>query len=506
MRPYQPTGNRRTPFLAEALQPRILLATVTWTGASGDGLWHTPGNWSGMQVPTIADDVAIDLPGTYAVFIVDQPASAKSLALGAVTGSQTLSVNERLTLPDISIVRPTGILALNPGGEIAEGYLNVNGGRFDWNGGTQSGGLDSQTSFNNGAVLNIGGPDAKTLAARDVFGGADATLNWTQGDVSLHGASVSISGVLNVSATATMRAIGGGSLGMGGGAFHQSGGTTIIDASFHLAPTGSAIVDGTLVLAGGGVVFGSSAVNGTLVVREEHLRLGAIAGGGTVRFASGSHTLGGDATGLPLLEVLNDGTVVQVGRLDVGTLAIRSGAQLKFNTAIPARVRALQMDAVSRVELFLNSLVIDYSGPSPLEDVRSLVSSGYTGGAWSGAGIGTSALFSETMGVGYAESRALFNAFPASFDGFVVDDTSILMRRTLYGDANLDRNVNLLDFARLLDNFNRTGAVWTEGNFNYDNRTNLPDFNLLASKFGSISWLGPAPDDGSVIELVDRLH
>lgn len=34
-------------------------ATCTWTGAAGDGLWTTPGNWQDNAVPTASDTVVI---------------------------------------------------------------------------------------------------------------------------------------------------------------------------------------------------------------------------------------------------------------------------------------------------------------------------------------------------------------------------------------------------------------------------------------------------------------
>ena len=78
-----------------------------------------------------------------------------------------------------------------------------------------------------------------------------------------------------------------------------------------------------------------------------------------------------------------------------------------------------------------------------------------------------------------------------------MDNTSVLLRLTRYGDANLDGQVNLQDFNRLASSFGTTGtAVWTQGDFNYDGNVNLQDFNRLASNFG-LSAAGPevTPDD-----------
>lgn len=55
----------------ESLEPRRLLALVAWTGAAGDGFWHTAGNWDGGLVPTAADDVVVDLPDADPLITLD---------------------------------------------------------------------------------------------------------------------------------------------------------------------------------------------------------------------------------------------------------------------------------------------------------------------------------------------------------------------------------------------------------------------------------------------------
>jgi len=52
------------------------------------------------------------------------------------------------------------------------------------------------------------------------------------------------------------------------------------------------------------------------------------------------------------------------------------------------------------------------------------------------------------------------------------------------GDANLDRIVNLDDFAILRNNFG-TGDTWAEADFNGDGAVNLDDFTILRNNFGA---------------------
>ena len=52
------------------------------------------------------------------------------------------------------------------------------------------------------------------------------------------------------------------------------------------------------------------------------------------------------------------------------------------------------------------------------------------------------------------------------------------MTYTLYGDANLDHQVNSADLQILLAFLNRTGA-WDQGDFNYDGQVNSADLQAV---------------------------
>ena len=83
----------------------------------------------------------------------------------------------------------------------------------------------------------------------------------------------------------------------------------------------------------------------------------------------------------------------------------------------------------------------------------------------------------------------------------VADATSVLVKFTRYGDANLDGQVNLNDFNRLAGNFGAaTNRTWSQGDFTYDGAVNLNDFNRLAANFGLFA-AGPevAPDDWAML-------
>ncbi len=141
-------------------------------------------------------------------------------------------------------------------------------------------------------------------------------------------------------------------------------------------------------------------------------------------------------------------------------------------------------------------MIIDYSAESPLDQIRTQVSSGFAGGAWTGSGInsvsasfvgGTTSNRHKTA-IGYAEASAVGKT---KFANENLDSTCVLLAYTWSGDANLSGNVNAADFFVVASNFNQSGTIWSQGDFNYDGTVNALDFSLLASNFGQSGILAP---------------
>jgi hypothetical protein len=175
------------------------------------------------------------------------------------------------------------------------------------------------------------------------------------------------------------------------------------------------------------------------------------------------------------------------GALSAGSILLDDGRFLMSPGGDKvARTRGITTTGTGRIDLADNAATVDYEpGDSPLTSIRAQIISAHNNGSWTGGGIGSSLADTTTRGVGYAEASSL-TSIPSIFGD--VDDTTILIRLTRYGDADLSGFVNLSDFNRLAANFGlSSGAVWSQGDFNYDGRVNLSDFNLLASSFGLVA-------------------
>jgi len=166
--------------------------------------------------------------------------------------------------------------------------------------------------------------------------------------------------------------------------------------------------------------------------------------------------------------------------VNAGVVRIRSGG----TNDSTSRIVAGSVSPGAALDMTNNAMVLDYTGPSPLATVTNLLTSGYAGGAWTGSGINSSTA-AATIGVGIGIAEASAIGSPPTFYGQPADATSLLLRYTLYGDADLDRTVNIADFARLGANFNLPGG-WVNGDFNYSGTVNIADFALLASNFNLV--------------------
>ena len=210
---------------------------------------------------------------------------------------------------------------------------------------------------------------------------------------------------------------------------------------------------------------------------------------------------------------------VTVSRLDLvaqrlGSLAIHTGGIVRLFADGAQNVMttaSLSLSGTAVLDAAENHIVIDYSGPSPLASIQAALTSGYAGGAWNGTGINSSVAAAQgNAALGYAEATDLFTTFPAPFLGQSVDDTSVLVRYTLYGDHDLNGTVNLDDFNRLASNFGQTNRRWSQGNSDYNGTVDLSDFNRLAANFGATASMAPVAHAtngrSSLRDLIDSLR
>jgi hypothetical protein len=180
------------------------------------------------------------------------------------------------------------------------------------------------------------------------------------------------------------------------------------------------------------------------------------------------------------LSALGNGalTISGTGKVQLAT-NVTAGSQPTATPASNVNITSLSITGSGSLDINNNHLIINYgSGTDPIASIKALITSGFNGGTWNGAGImSTSAQAnSASYGIGYADAADLGN--PAGLSSGQIE-----IKYTLLGDANLDGAVNGSDFAILATNFNKAVSGWDQGDFNYDGAANGSDFASLASNF-----------------------
>jgi hypothetical protein len=500
-------------------------ASITLNNSAG-GLIRGEGAFQGFQ--TIQNAGVIRPTG-------DAPLVVGGSSINNLSSGEFV-IDAGRTLDAAGPVNNSGVITLGgPGARLNGG---INGGTINNTGGTirgsgrvasnvhnvggtirtEGGGLDFTGQLNNPAGGRIFIQNGHTLLAAQgltsnaghVFlGGGTLDVGATEltnlGEVqssngAIRGASVTNNGILTFSGgenhvfpPLTTPAVGAKTIltGFGTTTFHDDVNQGV--GSELRVSTGStaiflANVSGLSQITGGGLkIFEGSAS-----------RPGSLDGAGS----GGSGGSGGSA-GEPLVtagrSIVAQGANLWTGGIREVGLEIAGRATI--DGTVVSRLNELTIAGASnawtgKLDLTDDALVLDYTGFSPLAAVANQVRSGFNNGEWNGSGISSSAAASQSnRAIGYAEATDLGS--PSPFLGDAIDNTTVLLRFTLPGDATLDRLVNVNDFALLAANFN-TPSRWSRGDFNYDGNANISDFALLAANFNQ-SLPADLPRSGSAV-------
>jgi hypothetical protein len=272
----------------ETLESRLMCALSVWTGAAGDGLWHSAANWNTLLVPGPDSDVVIDVPA-------DQPIRFLAAAGPAMVAS--LNCRERFVLESGSLTilgaaTFAAPLQLEGGTLMCEGACDL-GPSVAWNATSLEGrGIYSTRPLSN---LVLGGIQSRTLAARLENQGVmelagNPSLLFADGSLhNLPGATVLWSGAGNFLNSS------GVNLFTNAGTFIKNGAASG-SVTVPLHSTGSIQVQSSpMLLFVPGTLAGTIdlAAAGTLALGGDFSYLPGlqIRGGGHMIFSSGTHVL-----------------------------------------------------------------------------------------------------------------------------------------------------------------------------------------------------------------------
>lgn len=220
--------------------------------------------------------------------------------------------------------------------------------------------------------------------------------------------------------------------------------------------------------------------------------------GGAAGTSSAALNLSADLNSLVLLK-----TSQRLGRLSLSADAV---ARLAGSTSASRALSVADVDISGDAVLDLadGALVVDYDQESPYAQINAFVDSARHGGLWNRGGITSSTAKAEPdrYVLAVAEASEVLNLGGSErgiWQGMSVDASSLLIRCTIMGDANLDGAVNFFDLTSLAAHYG-SGASWAQGDFNSDGIVNFFDLTALAANYGGATPAQPITGDAATFQ------
>jgi hypothetical protein len=220
---------------------------------------------------------------------------------------------------------------------------------------------------------------------------------------------------------------------------------------------------------------------------------------------NGDFAVVGDSPAMVLID--QDDTVLNLTVWQLGTLRVGAGAVL-------AKVGG-NISLTGTIDLAGGALLHRTGGL--FVDYRTPLIRGCNNGAWNGTSTSGAINSSLAAGsnirdcVGYASGSQIAVTTIGSFS---INSSDTLLRYTLEGDADLNATVNAADLGILSRNWQGTGKIFSQADFNYDSKVDVLDLYGLGVNFNQgvaipatpisllVSTAVPRRDATRAIELV----
>jgi hypothetical protein len=166
-------------------------------------------------------------------------------------------------------------------------------------------------------------------------------------------------------------------------------------------------------------------------------------------------------------------------RFDVGencTLVVEANGDRVLTT------KSLTMDSSATLDLNDNDMIVDYTGMTVrAAAIQELINTARVG-PWTGYGITSSAAASEedentTLGVLEATEYKSIYPSATTFGGEPIDNSSVLIKYTYYGDTDFNGGVNFDDYSRTDSGFSTPKTGWMNGDFDGSGAVNFDDYS-----------------------------
>jgi hypothetical protein len=331
--------------------------------------------------------------------------------------------------------------------------------------------------FMDAVTYSISSPVVGSTWNVDADGDWSNAGNWTGGAPNSVGATANFGSVITAARTVTVDS-------------PQTVGSINFDNAntYTIAGANAITLDTTSGQAAINVTSGSHVVSAPIVLNDD-LSVTTAAGGGVAvtgaMTATGRNVTKAGAGTAQFANVRASGLSVTEG---VARISAKGTPNDPSGTSV---VNTYNILAGAQLDLTNNSMIVDYTGLPGLivEAARLHLQSGRL----------TSSSADASRRIGYGDNGLLGKA---TFAGQTVDSTSLLVKFTYAGDANLDGQVDITDLGALATAW-QTSNVWTGGDFDYTGFVDITDLGMLATNWQA--GVGSPLRSGSLAEALAGL-
>jgi hypothetical protein len=300
----------------------------------------------------------------------------------------------------------------------------------------------------------------------------------------------------------------------GADTYHVRRAGTLLQVFENTTPLGQPTYSSELAAMNGTLTINAGDGNDALTVNAggqaslglTQLNYSAGSGANILVLEQGSARIDSTATGGTLNTTVQASAQLTTNRLNQNGLTISGNGRVNILPGGQTNLlTTLDVSATGTLDFANNDLVIQSTAgakPALVSALSTRLASGYAGGLWNGAGVNSSTAAANTnvdTGLNLVDNALLVLL---DFGGTPVNENSILLKYTYYGDIDLNGQVDADDLTVFANNFGRTsGATQIDGDIDFDGDVDADDLTVFANNFGKGvgAPLAAGPVSGAVV-------
>jgi hypothetical protein len=252
------------------------------------------------------------------------------------------------------------------------------------------------------------------------------------------------------------------------------------------------IIDAATNDAGGGNDSVTVSATGATPIDLGFIQYRSGSGANTLTIQSGTARINSTVAATGTLDTtVADAAGIVTHRFRQNSLSLGTGSRASVipdgTSAGTSVLSNLNIPATATLDLADNDLVLKPTAANKqplLSALYDRLKSGYAGGAWNGNGLTSSVAQSNRGTTLSLVDNAILGL--TQFSGEPVDENSLLLKYTYFGDIDQNGAVDADDLTVFANNFGRTtGATQVDGDIDFNGTVDADDLTVFANNFGN---------------------